>query len=73
MKKDYEEGDIKITIDCDKCNGAGECVTACPVEIGRIWRIGAIIQCKHSDRRKCRRRDEDKIKKQLTAELEELR
>jgi len=33
MKKDFEEGDMKITIDYDKCTGAGECVTACPVEI----------------------------------------
>ncbi len=33
MKKEFEEGDIKITVDYEKCNGAGECVTACPVEI----------------------------------------
>ena len=33
MKKEFEEGDIKITIDYDKCTGAGECVTACQVEI----------------------------------------
>ena len=25
MKKEYEEGEIKITIDLDKCTGAGEC------------------------------------------------
>ena len=31
--KDFEEGDIKISIDYDKCTGVGECVTACPVEI----------------------------------------
>ena len=30
MKKEFEEGDIKITIDYDKCSGAGECVTVCP-------------------------------------------
>ena len=33
MKKEFEEGDIKITVDYDKCTGAGGCVTACPVEI----------------------------------------
>jgi len=33
MKKEYEEGDIKIIIDYEKCVGTGECVTACPVEI----------------------------------------
>ena len=31
--KVYEEGDIKISVDYDKCTGIGECVTACPVEI----------------------------------------
>ncbi len=36
MKKDYEEGDIKITIDLEKCTGAGECVIACPVEIFEV-------------------------------------
>jgi len=33
MKKVFEEGNIKITIDYDKCIGASECVTACPVNI----------------------------------------
>jgi len=33
MKKEFKEGDIKITVDHDKCTGTGECVTACPVEI----------------------------------------
>jgi len=33
MKKEFKEGDIKITVDHSKCTGAGECVTACPVEI----------------------------------------
>ena len=33
MKKEFEEGDIKITVNYDKCTGAGEYVTACPVEI----------------------------------------
>ena len=31
--KKFEEEDIKISIDYDKCTGAGECVTACPVDI----------------------------------------
>ena len=52
MKKEYEEGDIKITIDCDKCTGAGECVTACPVEIFEVAdgkavckNVGECIEC----------------------------
>ena len=36
MKKVFEEGDIKITIDYDKCTGIGECVTVCPVDIFEI-------------------------------------
>jgi NAD-dependent dihydropyrimidine dehydrogenase PreA subunit len=36
MKKDYEEGEIRITIDLDKCSGSGECVIACPVEIFEV-------------------------------------
>lgn len=36
MKKEFEEGDLKISIDYDKCTGAGECVTSCPVEIFEI-------------------------------------
>ena len=36
MKKEFIEGDIKINIDYDKCTGAGECVTACPVEIFEV-------------------------------------
>ena len=36
MKKDYEEGEIKITIDLDKCTGSGECAVACPVEIFEV-------------------------------------
>ena len=45
MAKEYEEGDIKITIDLDKCNGAGECVTACPVEIFEV--VDGIAVCKN--------------------------
>ena len=52
MKKDFEEGSIKITIDYDKCIGAGECVTACPVEIfelkdGKavVKNLGECIEC----------------------------
>lgn len=33
VKKEFEEGDIKIIIDYEKCTGAGECVTACPVDV----------------------------------------
>ena len=33
MKKEFKEGNITITVDYDKCQGSGECVTACPVEI----------------------------------------
>ena len=36
MKKEFEEDNIKITIDYDKCTGASECVTACPVEIFEV-------------------------------------
>ena len=36
MNKDFEEGDIRITIDYDKCTGVGDCVTACPVEIFEV-------------------------------------
>jgi len=32
-KKEYEEEGIKIVIDYEKCTGAGECVTVCPVDI----------------------------------------
>ena len=52
MKKDYEEGDLKITIDLDKCTGAGECVIACPVEIFELSdgkaiakNVGECIEC----------------------------
>ena len=36
MKKVFEEGNIKITVDYDKCIGAGECATACPVNIFEV-------------------------------------
>ena len=52
MKKDYEEGEIKITIDLDKCTGAGECAVACPVEIFEVVdgkavckNVGECIEC----------------------------
>ncbi|HMA83087.1 MAG TPA: 4Fe-4S binding protein [Candidatus Thermoplasmatota archaeon] len=32
-KKEFEDGDIKIVVDYEKCTGAGECVTVCPVDI----------------------------------------
>ena len=52
MKKDFEEGDIKITVDYDKCTGAGDCVTACPVDIFEVIdgkavckNVGECIEC----------------------------
>ena len=52
MKKDFEENDMKITIDYDKCTGVGECVTACPVEIFEVTDgkaiakdVGECIEC----------------------------
>jgi NAD-dependent dihydropyrimidine dehydrogenase PreA subunit len=52
MKKEFEDGDIKITIDYDKCTGAGECVTVCPVEIFKLQDgkaiakdVGECIEC----------------------------
>jgi NAD-dependent dihydropyrimidine dehydrogenase PreA subunit len=52
MKKEFEEGDIKITIDLEKCTGAGECVIACPVEIFEVIdgkaickNLGECIEC----------------------------
>lgn len=52
MKKEFEEGDIKITVDYEKCEGLGECVTSCPVEIfelvdGKVIAkdIGECIEC----------------------------
>ncbi len=52
MIKEFEEGEIKIKIDYDKCNGSGECVTACPVEIFELKdekaiakNVGECIEC----------------------------
>jgi len=52
MKKVFEEGDIKIIIDYDKCTGIGECVSVCPVDIielvdGKaiVKNIGECIEC----------------------------
>ena len=52
MKKDFDEGDIKITIDYDKCNGSEECVSTCPVDIFEVIDgkaiakdIGECIEC----------------------------
>jgi NAD-dependent dihydropyrimidine dehydrogenase PreA subunit len=52
VKKDFEEGDIKITIDYDSCTGIGECVTVCPVDIFSLkdekavcTNIGDCIEC----------------------------
>jgi NAD-dependent dihydropyrimidine dehydrogenase PreA subunit len=44
MKKIFEEGDIKITIDYDKCSGIGECVTSCPVDIFEVVDGKAIVK-----------------------------
>lgn len=52
MKKIFEEGDIKITIDHEKCTGIGECVSVCPVDILEVVdgkaivnKIGECIEC----------------------------
>ena len=52
MEKEFEEGDMKITINYDKCTGAGDCVTACPVEIFEVIEgkaiaknVGECIEC----------------------------
>lgn len=52
MKKEFKDGDITITVDYDKCTGAGECVTVCPVEIFALeggkaiaQNIGECIEC----------------------------
>ena len=44
MKKEFKEGNIKITVDYDKCSGIGECVTACPVEIFEVQNGKAIAK-----------------------------
>jgi len=52
MEKQFGEGDLKIIVDYGKCNGAGECVTACPVEIFEVVDgkavckdVGECIEC----------------------------
>jgi NAD-dependent dihydropyrimidine dehydrogenase PreA subunit len=52
MEKIFEEGDIKISINYEKCTGAGDCVTACPVEIFELVdnkaiakNVGECIEC----------------------------
>jgi NAD-dependent dihydropyrimidine dehydrogenase PreA subunit len=42
--KTFEEEDIKISIDYDKCTGAGECVTACPVDIFKLENEKAVCE-----------------------------
>ena len=44
MKKEFKEGTITITVDYDKCNGLGECVTACPVEIFELVNEKAVAK-----------------------------
>ncbi len=52
MKKEYKDGDIVITINLDKCEGIGECVTVCPVDIFEVVdgkaickNVGECIEC----------------------------
>ncbi len=52
MKKEFKEGDMKITIEYNNCTGSGECVIACPVEIFEVKdgkaicnNIGECIEC----------------------------
>ena len=52
VKKEFEEDDIKIIVDYDKCTGAGECVTVCPVDIFSLDNgkavcvdVGECIEC----------------------------
>lgn len=51
-KKEFKEGDFVISIDYSKCIGAGECVTACPVDIFKVVdgkavaeNVGECIEC----------------------------
>ncbi|MFH1100720.1 MAG: 4Fe-4S binding protein [Methanobacteriota archaeon] len=44
MKKEFKEGNITIAVDYDKCIGAGECITACPVEIFKLENGKAVCQ-----------------------------
>ena len=52
VKKEFEDGDIKIIVDYEKCTGAGECVTVCPVDIFEVKEgkavcdnVGQCIEC----------------------------
>lgn len=52
VKKEFEDGDIKITVDYEKCTGAAECVTVCPVDIFEVKggkavckNVGDCIEC----------------------------
>ena len=51
-KKDFEEGDIKITTGYDKCTVTGDYDTACPVDIYEVVdgkaiakEVGECIEC----------------------------
>jgi NAD-dependent dihydropyrimidine dehydrogenase PreA subunit len=52
VKKEFEDGDIKIMVDYEKCTGAAECVTVCPVDIFEVKggkavckNVGDCIEC----------------------------
>jgi len=52
VKKEFEDGDIKIVVDYEKCTGAAECVTVCPVDIFEVENgkavckdVGDCIEC----------------------------
>jgi NAD-dependent dihydropyrimidine dehydrogenase PreA subunit len=52
MKEEYKDGDTIISIDREKCEGIGECVTACPVDIFEVVdgkavckNVGDCIEC----------------------------
>ncbi len=47
VKKEFSAGDIIIIIDYEKCTGAGECVTVCPVDIFSLENEKAV--CKNVD------------------------
>jgi NAD-dependent dihydropyrimidine dehydrogenase PreA subunit len=47
VKKEFSAGDITIIIDYEKCTGAGECVTVCPVDIFSLENEKAV--CKNVD------------------------
>jgi len=51
-KKDFEENDVKIMIDYDRCTGAGDRATACPADIFEVVdgkaiakEVGECIEC----------------------------